>query len=183
MGSYNLNLMMTRLSCIFLPVLLLGNIKNSFQFAQTSPETTSIQEVVDFLTDDLTIKRFYVILTLQFSFLGLGWLVAHEMWRFINPSTDTDLSLTSLSDFLLDDQTGLTGATINAGYGIATTLGFLVLSQLGNPSTVTERREGHAPRSQDERQISVVEDVLPSLLSRTGSLTQILINAMLYVSF
>ena len=52
----------------------------------------------------------------QFSFLGLGWLVAHEMWRFINPSTDTDLSLTSLSDFLLDDQTGLTGATINAGY-------------------------------------------------------------------
>ena len=56
---------MTRLSCIFLPVLLLGNIKNSFEFAQTSPETTSIQEVVDFLTDDLTIKRFYVILTLQ----------------------------------------------------------------------------------------------------------------------
>ena len=52
----------------------------------------------------------------QFTFLSLGWLVAHEMWRFFNPSADTDLNLTSLSDFVLDDQTALTGATINIGY-------------------------------------------------------------------
>ena len=38
------------------------------------------------------------------------------MWRFFNPSADTDLNLTSLSDFVLDDQTALTGATINIGY-------------------------------------------------------------------
>ena len=53
---------------------------------------------------------------LQFLFLSLGWLVAHEMWRFFNPAAETDLDVTVLSDFVLDDQTGLTGATINVGY-------------------------------------------------------------------
>ena len=56
--------MMTRLPSILL-LLLSALVKNSFQFAQTSPETTNVEDVVDFLTDDLIIKRFYVVLTLQ----------------------------------------------------------------------------------------------------------------------
>ena len=57
-------IMMTRLPSILL-LLLSALVKNSFQFAQTSPETTNVEDVVDFLTDDLIIKRFYVVLTLQ----------------------------------------------------------------------------------------------------------------------
>ena len=56
--------MMTRLPSILL-LLLSALVKNSSQFAQTSPETTNVEDVVDFLTDDLIIKRFYVVLTLQ----------------------------------------------------------------------------------------------------------------------
>ena len=46
-------------------LLLSALVKNSSQFVQTSPETTNVEDVVDFLTDDLIIKRFYVVLTLQ----------------------------------------------------------------------------------------------------------------------
>ena len=65
--------------------------------------------------------------------------------------------------------------------GIATTLGFLLASQLGNPSSETQRRDGlnFLQRSEEEKELSLVEDVLPGLLSRTSSLTQILINGML----
>ena len=72
--------------------------------------------------------------------------------------------------------------------GIATAMGFLLLSQLGNPSTLSGR-SGHSHdlslpaggpgRSDEGAEISLVEDILPVLLSRTGAFTQIVINAML----
>ena len=53
---------------------------------------------------------------LQFLFLTVGWLVAHEMWKFFNPNADTELNVSKLSDFVLSDQTGLENAAINMGY-------------------------------------------------------------------
>ena len=53
---------------------------------------------------------------LQFLFLTVGWLVAHEMWKFFNPNADTELNVSKLSDFVLSDQTGLENAGINMGY-------------------------------------------------------------------
>ena len=71
--------------------------------------------------------------------------------------------------------------------GIASTLLFLVFTQLGNPSTSSERKDhfstfnakGLGRAEEAENEISLMEDIFPMILSRTGSLTQILINAML----
>ena len=131
------------------------------------------------------------------------------MWKFFNPNADTELNIAKLSDFVLSDQTGLENAGINMGYvcdkhrynngyhwrlytfqGIASTLLFLFLTQLGNPSTSNKRRdnfnsfttESLARTEESEADISLVEDILPMILSRTGSVTQILINAMLVSS-
>merc|ERR1711997_799834 len=118
-----------------------ASVTFSLQLFQENSEATSLENVKDnFLTNDLIIKRFYVVVTLQFLFLSVGWLVAHEMWKFFNPNADTELNIAKLSDFVLSDQTGLENAAINMGYGIASTLLFLVLTQLGNPSTSNKRR-------------------------------------------
>ena len=46
----------------------------------------------------------------------MGWSVAHEMWRFFNPEADTEIDATELTDLVLDDESGVIGAVINAGY-------------------------------------------------------------------
>ena len=69
--------------------------------------------------------------------------------------------------------------------GIASTLFFLFLTQLGNPSTSNKRNDQfysfntQSIEKTEEAEISLVDDILPMILSRTGSVTQILINAML----
>ena len=73
--------------------------------------------------------------------------------------------------------------------GIASSLFWLGLAQLGNPSSKrrssdTEQSrlasQGWLKRQGEEREeISLTEDVLPSLLTRTSAFQQILINTVL----
>jgi len=114
---------------------------------QPEPEEVSLSGVYGFFTNELVIRKFYVVLILQ---------------------------------------------------GIASSLFWLGLAQLGNPSSKrrssdTEQSrlasQGWLPHDDLKRQgeereeISLTEDVLPSLLARNSVLQQILINTVLTSSF
>ena len=49
----------------WLSLLLLLQVNISFQLFQENPEATSLETMKDFLTNDLIIKRFYVVVSLQ----------------------------------------------------------------------------------------------------------------------
>ena len=143
----------------------------------------------------------------QFIFLSVGWLLTGEIWRFFNPETSTDPNLEGLANFILTDQIALGGAGIGIGYvsysikkqeecfnvfyqGIASSLYWLGLSQLGNPissrkkSLSVDGRIGIFPSSsasEDDanKRVSFIDDVLPNMLTRNGVLQQILINGVL----
>merc|ERR1711971_849798 len=161
---------------------------------QPEPEEVSLSGVYGFFTNELVIRRFYVGLIFQLLFTSAGWLLAHEIYRVYNPSVSTETNLEELSNFVLSDQNSVGGAGIGIGYGIASSLFWLGLAQLGNPSSKkrssdTEQSrlasQGWLPHSDLKRQgeereeISLTEDVLPSLLARNSVLQQILINTVL----
>ena len=52
----------------WLSLLLLLQVNISFQLFQENPEATSLETMKDFLTNDLIIKRFYVVVSLQVGF-------------------------------------------------------------------------------------------------------------------
>merc|ERR1711971_374767 len=108
---------------------------------QPEPEEESLSGVYGFFTNELVIRRFYVGLIFQLIFTSAGWLLAHEIYRVYNPSVSTETNLEELSNFVLSDQNSLGGAGIGIGYGIASSLFWLGLGQLGNPSS--KRRSGH----------------------------------------
>jgi len=160
---------------------------------QPEPEEVSLSGVYGFFTNELVIRKFYVVLILQLIFTSAGWLLVHEIYRVFNPSVSTETNLEELSNFILSDEISLENTGIGIGYGIASSLFWLGLAQLGNPSSKrrssdTEQSrlasQGWLKRQGEEREeISLTEDVLPSLLTRTSVLQQILINTVLTSSF
>jgi len=165
---------------------------------QPEPEEVSLSGVYGFFTNELVIRKFYVVLILQLIFTSAGWLLVHEIYRVFNPSVSTETNLEDLSNFVLSDEISLENTGIGIGYGIASSLFWLGLAQLGNPSSKrrssdTEQSrlasQGWLPHDDLKRQgeereeISLTEDVLPSLLARNSVLQQILINTVLTSSF
>jgi len=176
------------------PVLLL--IFTGQIVAATQPETeqVSLSAVYSFLTDDLVARRFYVQIIAQFIFISTGWLVSHEIWRLFNPETDTEVNVESLVNFLVTDQNSLGGASIGIGYGVTSAILWVLLSQLANPISVSERETRNEdltlPVTEDKvfdgaagKDTISVTEVLAGLLTRNGVLIQIVINAVLSAAF
>merc|ERR1712168_515802 len=132
-------------------------------------------------------------------FYSVGYLVSHEIWRFFYPETDTDPKFDKLANFLLKDQNAAGGVGIGIGYAIAGSLWWIGLSQLGNPISTKKRNfdnqddvntgwlsvpSGNIVRQgQEKDEISIFDDILPSLLTRNGALMQILVQGVLSASF
>lgn len=168
---------------------------------QTEPEEVTLDGLYGFFTNEIVIKRFYVTIVLQFLFIAVGYLVSHEIWRiFIDPDIDTDPKFDELANFLLTDQIAAGGVGISVAYGIASSLLWIGLSQLGNPLS-TKKRNFDSDKSvsssgwlqvpgdnfdrqvEEKKEISIIDDILPSVMTRNGVLNLILVQGVLSASF
>jgi len=166
---------------------------------QSEPEQVSLSNVNNFFTSEMVQKRFIVQSVIQFIILSLGWLASYEVWRSFNPDTSTDPDVDSLANFLLDDETAVGNVALGIGYAISSSIVWVALSQLGNPINSNRRRQiDNVSRSGvwnlinsdtlgsiqfPEKDVSITDDVLPSVFTRNNVLTQILINGVLTISF
>jgi len=145
------NEMFFSLPIIFL-TLLLGtqaaslSSEQSGQAGESSEGRTFSDEVVDlgatydYLTDNDVSYLFILVLAFQYVFAGAGWFTLRAGWMLLRgDAVGSDPDITSLSDFLLSDQTATNMVALGVGYAIAGAITWVLLSQMGEPSTANGR--------------------------------------------
>lgn len=193
----------TKLRMKFLIVLVFYLISSS-EAMQLEPEEVTLDGIYNFFSDDFTTKKFYVQIVMQAVITSVGWLVAHEVWRIFHPETETEVRWDELANYVLDDEGAVDGVIISMGYGIVASILTLGLSQIANPISrkrqndvigiekagwfdgfkgnieMGENLEIFERQTEDDDQngISIYNDVLPKVMSRTNIYTMILLQVV-----
>merc|ERR1719350_1963977 len=123
-----------------------------------SGEVIDLGNTYDFLTNDDVSYRFTAILIFQLIFSAIGWFSFRALWILIRgDAVSSDPEISSLVDFLLSDQTAVSNVSLGVLYALAGAVAWIVLSQLGSP-TSAKRRSDITKKSQNLNE-KIVEDI------------------------
>jgi len=122
--------------------------KNLVESRTFGGETVDLGATYGFLTNDDIANRFTVLTILQLLFTTIGWFSLRNIWMLFRPDeVSSEIDTTALINFILSDQNAVSNVALGIGYGIAGSLMWLALAQLGTP--LTSRSDAKANEKED----------------------------------
>jgi len=170
----------------------------SSRLFQAQPEPVDLGLIYDFFTaSEDNISRFQVASVAQFIFNAIGYVVSTFLWTSYRgddlpaPAATGVDPVTALIDGLVSDQNAATVIALAAGYAIAAAVVYIVISQLGNPSTLAKNnRQGsgfYHSDTQDQLTDRVVNAdditrILDGVFSPSGIIRFLTLQSILQIS-